>query len=377
MAKQHTDNIKKKSIHLAHVDVEPILAMNEPYLPSGDDLMPASKEEKAGFIPRSKSMSYWKDAWRRLKRNKVAVTAMILIILIALFAFIGPLFVPYDYSTQVRGEEDWPPFWEAPSKKVLTGAEENGITFDKWKHPIGTDVLGRDFLARLMYGTRISLIIGITASLIVLVIGALYGSISGYVGGWVDNVMMRIVEIIYSIPDVLIVLLLATSFKPLLDSYVLNNPGALSSLITALGSNLISIFVTFGLLYWVSMARIIRGQVLMLKQQEYITAARALGAGGGRIIRRHLLPNCVGQLIVTTCLQIPSAIFLESFLSFLGVGVSAPMTSLGQLCSDALGGIYSYTYRLIVPAVLLSVIILSLNLFGDGLRDALDPRLKK
>jgi len=177
---------------------------------------------------------------------------------------------------------------------------------------------------------------------------------------------------------VLIVLLLSTSIKPAMQAFVnsnLDNP--LSSLITVLGPNLISIFVTFGLIYWVGMARVIRGQVLMLKQQEFITAARALGAKGPRIIGKHLLPNCVGQLIVTTCLQIPSAIFLESFLSFLGVGVSAPLTSLGSMASDALGGVYSFPYRLIVPSVLLSLLILSLNLFGDGLRDALDPRLKK
>ena len=144
-----------------------------------------------------------------------------------------------------------------------------------------------------------------------------------------------------------------------------------------MGPNLISMFIAFGMLYWVTMSRIIRGQVLQLKQQEYVTAARALGASGGRIIRRHLLPNCIGQIVVTTCLQIPSAIFLESFLSYLGVGVSAPLPSLGSMATDALGGMYTYTYRLIVPSVILSVMILAFNLFGDGLRDALDPKLKK
>jgi oligopeptide transport system permease protein len=145
----------------------------------------------------------------------------------------------------------------------------------------------------------------------------------------------------------------------------------------SIGAGLISIFIAFGLLYWVTMARIIRGQVLMLKQQEYVTAAKAIGASNFRIIKRHIWPNCIGQIIVTTCMQIPSAIFLESFLSFLGIGVSAPMTSLGAMAADALGGIYSYTYRIIIPSVILSLMILSLNLFGDGLRDALDPRLKK
>ena len=143
------------------------------------------------------------------------------------------------------------------------------------------------------------------------------------------------------------------------------------------GPNLISLFIAFGLLYWVTMSRIIRGQVLQLKEQEYVTAAKALGASGSRIIRRHLLPNCIGQIVVTTCLQIPSAIFLESFLSYLGVGVSAPLPSLGSMATDALSGMYTYTYRLIIPAVVLSVMILAFNLFGDGLRDALDPKLKK
>ena len=151
----------------------------------------------------------------------------------------------------------------------------------------------------------------------------------------------------------------------------------MKSFANVLGPNLISMFIAFGLLYWVTMSRIIRGQVLQLKQQEYVTAARALGASGGRIIRRHLLPNCIGQIVVTTCLQIPSAIFLESFLSYLGVGVSAPLPSLGSMATDALSGMYTYTYRLIVPSVVLSVMILAFNLFGDGLRDALDPKLKK
>ena len=188
----------------------------------------------------------------------------------------------------------------------------------------------------------------------------------------------RIVELIYAVPEMLVVLLIATALKPILTEYI-NSPGGgpLKSFANVLGPNLISMFIAFGLLYWVTMSRIIRGQVLQLKQQEYVTAARALGASGGRIIRRHLLPNCIGQIVVTTCLQIPSAIFLESFLSYLGVGVSAPLPSLGSMATDALSGMYTYTYRLIVPSVVLSVMILAFNLFGDGLRDALDPKLKK
>ena len=232
-------------------------------------------------------------------------------------------------------------------------------------------------MARTMYGTRVSIIIGVVAALIVLVIGSIYGAISGLSGGAVDFVMMRIVELIYSIPEVLIVLLLQVVLKDPLQNWFDTGTSAFAKAMGDLGSGIVSIFITFALLYWVTMARIVRGQVLQLKQQEYVTAATALGAANGRIIRRHLLPNCVGQLVITTCLQIPSAIFLESFLSFLGLGVSAPMASLGSLCSDALETLSLYPYRLIFPGVILTVVVLTLNLVGDGLRDALDPRLKK
>ena len=222
------------------------------------------------------------------------------------------------------------------------------------------------------------MIVGVFAALLVLIIGAVYGSISGYCGGKVDAVMQRIVEVIYSIPEVLVILLISMVMNETLKGFVNENRGnVLAELVNLLGSNLIGMFIAFGLLYWVTMSRIIRGQIIQLKEQEYVTAARALGASGGRIIKRHLLPNCMGQIVVTTCLQIPSAIFLESFLSFLGVGVSAPLASLGSMASDALGGLYTYPYRLFFPAIILSVMILSFNLFGDGLRDALDPRLKK
>ena len=335
------------------MDVDPILAQNK-FL--ADDLMPASAQEKESFIETKPSLSYWQDAWRRLKKNRVAMVSLFIVIAIFIFAFIGPLFCEYDYTTQIRGGENIAPNIE---------------------HPFGTDNLGRDLLVRTMYGTQVSLIVGIAASLIVLAIGSTYGAISGYFGGKVDDIMMRFNELIYSIPEVLVVLLLSTVLKEPLAGWFNTSDNELVKALAVLGPSLISIFIAFGLLYWVGMARIIRGQVLMLKEQEYVTAAKALGASSPRVIRRHLLPNCIGQIIVTTCLQIPSAIFLESFLSFLGLGVAAPMTSLGSMASDALGGMYTYTYRLLIPAAILSIMILSLNLFGDGLRDALDPRLKK
>lgn len=261
--------------------------------------------------------------------------------------------------------------------EAAEGAKEIEVTSKVFPHMVGTDSQGRDLLARTMYGARVSIIIGIVAALIVLVIGSIYGAISGLCGGAVDFVMMRIVELIYSVPEILLVLLLQVVLKDPLQKWFDSSNSWFANALSTLGAGIVSIFITFALLYWVTMARIVRGQVLMLKKQEYVTAATALGASNGRIIRRHLLPNCVGQLVITTCLQIPSAIFLESFLSFLGLGVSAPMASLGSLCSDALGTITIFPYRLLFPGFILTIIVLTLNLVGDGLRDALDPRLKK
>ena len=256
-------------------------------------------------------------------------------------------------------------------------ARELEVVKSVFPHMVGTDSQGRDILARTMYGTRVSLIVGIIAAFIVLIIGSLYGSISGLCGGAVDFIMMRLVDLIYSVPDVLIVLLLQVVLKDPLQAWFDSSHTWFANALSTLGAGIVSIFITFGLLYWIGMSRIVRGQVLMLKKQEFVTAATALGASNSRIIKRHLLPNCVGQLVIMTCLQIPSAIFLESFLSFLGLGVSAPMASLGSLCSDALGTLTIFPYRLLFPGAILTILLLSLNLIGDGLRDALDPRLKK
>ncbi|MDU1316734.1 ABC transporter permease [Anaerococcus hydrogenalis] len=328
----------------------------EEYEFSDGDFDLASEHSKENFMTKTPPTSYFQDALRRLKENKVAMVSLGFLIIVCIFAFIGPFFVKGDYTTQYRGDEN---------------------LFPCLRYPFGTDKLGRDLMVRTMYGTRVSLIVGIFASLIVLVIGTAYGAISGYFGGKVDAIMMRFLDLIYSIPDVLVVILLSIGISQPLKSFVNSSTSEVAKKVGVLGPALISIFIAFGLLYWVGMARIIRGQVLMLKKQEFVTAVEALGGSKKRIIRRHLFPNCIGQVIVMTAMQIPSAIFLESFLSFLGIGVSAPMTSLGALSADALGGIYSYAYRLIIPSLLLSLMILSLNLFADGLRDALDPRLKK
>jgi oligopeptide transport system permease protein len=338
-----------------------------------DDFTMATPAEKEGFVPQHKSVSYWKDAWRRLKKNHIAMVSLGLIIFFILFAYVGPLFVSYTYEEQIRGSANLAPLGYSEHELERIAAGER-----VFPHFFGTDNHGRDTFIRVMYGTRVSMLIGITAAILTLLIGVVYGALAGYAGGRVDLVMMRIVDVIYSVPDVLVVLLLAVTLKPLLNTFANTHQEALAGrLVIALGPSIIAIFIAFALLYWTTLARIVRGQMLQLKQQEYVTAARALGASKRRIIFKHIIPNCVGSLVAATCLQIPIAIFLESFLSFLGVGVNAPMTSLGSLASDALAGMYTYTYRLIIPALFLSLMILAFNIFGDGLRDALDPRRKR
>lgn len=335
----------------------------------------ATEEEKYMQQRMRESTTFFKDGMRRLKKNKIAMTCFCIVVLIVLIAAFVPLFYPYSYEDQlgvVAGQKtdssynNLRPFEYGETE--LARIENGEFIFP---HIFGTDAHGRDYAIRVIYGTRISLLVGFFASIIVLIIGAIYGSISGYYGGKVDLIMMRIVDIIYSLPDLLMIILFATVLKQTLE------PVLEGTVLAKLGTGMISIFIVFALLYWVGMARLIRGQILTIKQQDYVLNARSIGAKGGHIIRRHMLPNCISVLIISTALQIPSAIFTESYLSFLGLGVSMPMPSLGSLASEALSGVYSYSYRLIIPAVMICLIVLSLNLLGDGLRDAFDPKLKK
>lgn len=336
-----------------------------------EQFIPATDKDKEYMVQMRPSSTFFRDGVKRLIKNKVAATAFIVIVFITLASIIIPFFWPYAYDQQLgvvpRKPVDSSYNNLAPFEYGETELEKIAAGESVFPHVFGTDSAGRDYFIRIVYGTRISLAVGFFASIIVLIIGLTIGSVAGYFGGKVDLVIMRIVDIIYSLPDMLMVILLASVLKLVLDLD--------GTILEKIGSNIISLFIVFALLYWVSMSRLIRGQILSLREQEYVLSAQATGAKGSWIIKKHLLPNCISVIIISTALQIPNAIFTESYLSFLGLGVNAPMPSLGSLASDALNGITTYTYRLIIPAVVISLIVLSLNLFGDGLRDAFDPKL--
>ena len=339
-----------------------------------DDFIPATDEEKEYMVQMRPSSTFFKDGVKRLLKNKIATASFIIVVLITLTSILLPMFWPYSYDQMLGVTPGRPvdPSFNNLAPFTYGTTEQQWIEegYSVFPHVFGTDSQGRDYFIRVVYGARISLAVGFFASIIVLIIGMTVGSLAGYIGGKVDIVVMRIVDIIYSLPDTLMVILLASVMKVSLA------PALEGTVLEKLGSNMISLFLVFALLYWVSMSRLIRGQILSLREQEYVLAAKSAGAKPGWIIRKHLIPNCISVVIISTALQIPSAIFTESYLSFLGLGVNAPMPSLGSLASDALNGINSYPSRLVIPALVISLIVLSLNLFGDGLRDAFDPKLK-
>lgn len=288
------------------------------------------------------SQTYFQDAWRRLKENKLAMGGLIFVIFITLLAIIGPMVSKYNYYSQ-----DFMITNQSPSSA----------------HWFGTDKFGRDMFIRILYGARISLTIAYVASILNLVIGILYGSISGYAGGIVDNLMMRVVDVIWSVPPMIYVILLMV---------ILNPPDHPSS-----DGGMTSIIIALAISFWVTMARIVRSQVMSLKEQEFVLAARISGATNMRIILKHLIPNSMGPIIVTMTMSVPGAIFTEAFLSFIGLGISAPKASWGSLASEALDGYQLYPLQLFFPAMAICVTILAFNFLGDGLRDALDPKMRK
>lgn len=307
---------------------------NIPNYISKDMFEKVSSEEKNSEALVRPSLTYAQDVWRRLKENKLSMVGLSFVIFITLVAIIGPMCSKYNYYSQYLEIANQPPSAE---------------------HWFGTDKFGRDIFVRILYGARISLAVGYAASILNIVIGILYGGIAGYFGGKVDNIMMRIVDVLYSIPMMIYVILLMVIF----------------------GAGLKSIIIALAIAYWLTMARIVRGQIMSLKQQEFVLAAKTLGASSMRILLRHLIPNCMGPIIVTLTLSVPEAIFTESFLSFIGLGVSAPQASWGTLASEALEGFQLYPSQLFFPALAICLTILGFNLLGDGLRDALDPKMRK
>lgn len=280
------------------------------------------------------NITYWQDAWRRLKENKVATGALILLIIVGVMTIIGPTISGYDFK-----------FADVVNKNQVPSA----------KHWFGTDGLGRDLFARVWRGGRVSILIGLIGTAIQATVGLLYGGVAGYFGGLVDDIMMRIIEIISGIPNLVLVILISM----------------------VLGKSMFALIVALTATGWLGTARMVRGQILQVREQEYVLAAHALGAEPSRIIVRHLLPNVLGVMIVSITMQIPGLIFGEAFLSYIGLGIQSPDTSWGALAQAGQQVLMFYPYQLLFPALMISLTMLSFNLLGDGLRDALDPRLRQ
>ena len=333
--------------------------------------------ERREKLPRKRPLSLQIDltrfADRRRRKSPLAAVGLAVLVLLVAAIILTPLVVPYGYAQIItvdgvrdRGARNLGPFQYSEMEQEAIARGES-----VFPHIFGTDELCRDYFVRVMYGARVSLLTGLFATLIVLVIGLFYGAVSGYAGGKVDLVMMRVVDVIYALPDTLMVIL----FSVVLDQTL---GAALEGTILAnVGANLLSMFLVFGALYWVGMARLVRAQVLSVRSSEYVLAARALGAKPWRILRRHILPACMPVVVVAAAMQIPSAIFTESFLSFIGLGVQSPMPSLGSLANAARGALDSYPHKLVFPAAVICLIVLCFNLIAEGLRDALDPRLRR
>ena len=295
---------------------------------------PLDDAEKQTDVISRPSLTYWQNAWQKLRRDPLAMAGIVVIILMILLAIFGPLIQPYTYDGQ-----DYSAINQTPNAQ----------------HWFGTDKFGRDLFVRVAYGARISLTVGFAAAAINMVIGVLYGGISGYVGGSVDMVMMRIVDIISAIPSLLIIILV----------------------MVFLGANMKSILIALCLTYWIGTARQVRGQILSIKNQDFALAAKVIGESDFQILLRHLVPNSMGPIIVTVTFLIPQAIFYEAFLSFIGIGISVPVASWGTLANDSLANMNLYPHLMLFPAVAISITMFALNFIGDGLRDSLDPRLKK
>ncbi|MGF2615356.1 ABC transporter permease [Rossellomorea vietnamensis] len=326
-----------------------------------DLFQPRRASDSESEIIGRPSLSFWHDAWLRLFKNKGAIIGLAIMILVIFMAIIGPGMTEMSYKDQNIRHAKLPPKIEALSGiSWFDGIDKNGndvyeqrqVEQNYW---FGTDDLGRDLWTRTWQGTRISLYIGVLAATIDLIIGIAYGGVSGYYGGRIDDFMQRIIEILVGIPNLIVIILFILVFEP----------------------GLFTITMAMVITGWTGMARIVRGQILQLKNQEFVLASRTLGASSNRLIWKHLLPNVMGPVIITTMFTVPAAIFTEAFLSFIGLGIAAPQASLGSLVNDGYRSIQSYPHMMLIPSVVISLIILSFNLLADGLRDALDPKMRK
>ena len=335
------------------------------------------------FNQTMKPVSLWDDAWKRLKKNKMAIISLWVVLAYCLIALFAPILPIYPYEEQVLDHTNLPPSFKPAGEvmiqqrekyfaKVMAkqkrseytveeAAELEEMRKDVESNPVhqrhyilGTDSLGRDMLSRTIYGGRISIAIGILGTVTALLLGVLMGAIAGYAGGWIDNLIMRFVDIMYGLPYMLMVIIM----------------------MAILGRNIFILFIAIALVSWLSIARVVRGQIISLKNSEFVEAAKTMGASPARIIAKHLLPNTIGIIIVYSSLSLPSFIMNESFLSFLGLGVSAPLASWGSLVSDGVKGMELYSWQLIVPAVVMTLFLFAMNFLGDGLRDAFDPQSK-
>lgn len=305
-------------------------------------------------------LSFWKDAWIRLRKNKGAVISIILLVLIAVMAFVGPVMNEYTYKDQHIAHSHLPPKvvgleWAGFDGTDRHGVDlyaENNIEDVYW---FGTDQFGRDIWTRVWEGTKISLYIAFLAATLDLIIGVVYGGISAFYGGRIDNIMQRIIEVLVGIPNLILIVLFILILEP----------------------GILSITLALVITGWVSMARVVRGELLQLKGQEFVLASRALGASDFKLISKHLLPNALGSIIVTLMFTIPTAIFFEAFLSFIGLGLQPPYASLGVLIEDGYRTMQLLPYKMIFPAIVISAVMISFNVLADGLRDALDPKMRK
>ncbi|AMG20874.1 peptide ABC transporter permease [Staphylococcus saprophyticus] len=331
-------------------------------IPASDFIRSKNDLEKEPEMQRE-SKNFWQDAWAQLKRNKLAVVGMIGLIIIILLALIGPLLSSHDYAEQDVERRNLPakipvldqiPFlpFDGEGAQGVDAYKEAGVKENFW---FGTDQLGRDLWSRTWQGAQVSLFIGVVAALLDIFIGVVYGAISGFFGGRIDNVMQRIIEVVASIPTLIVVILFVLIFEP----------------------SIWTIILAMAITGWIGMSRVVRGEFLKLKNQEFVLASKTLGASKIKLIFKHILPNTLGVIVVTSMFTVPNAIFFEAFLSFIGIGVPAPRTSLGSLVNEGRAMLLIHPHELFIPALVLSLLILFFYLFSDGLRDAFDPKMRR